>query len=193
MNSKNLLLVAISFCFSMVSGAQISQRISFPQHSYSGANFDYESSVNGICRALGYESGAKGSKRYDSSRGMKDVIQVNSSGYIAKVDRDYPVSSVLCINFQDRDLGEISYKISFPQHSYSGANFDYESSVNGICRALGYESGAKGSKRYDSSRGMKDVIQVNSSGYIAGVDRDYPVSSVFCINFQDRGLGEAKL
>jgi hypothetical protein len=155
--------------------------VQWPKHRNSGAYFDAESSVHGICRDMGYQYGVQGSILYSSAYGKLDVLNVDDQGRINRSERDYPVFSVLCINATGALPPQISGQVEMPKHPESGAYFDAESSVDGICRVLGYSYGVPGSITYTSAYGKQDVLNVGASGRIDHAEQDYPVASVYCV------------
>lgn len=170
---------------SLNPAGDISFYIKNPTHPGSNLGFsayNYKSSETGICRALGYERAAPGSLR--NSDTQLNSIQLNTEGNIIGGPRDYVVTQIVCLNETGIYTNETSILVKDPIHPLSGMKFsayNYKSSEQGVCRALGlgYDKAASGSLRNSDSQ--DNSVQVNSNGDIIGGPRDYVVTQIICI------------
>ena len=141
------------------------------------------SDESGVCKMLGYEKAAIGSKRDDYSSKVYS-LQINGEGYVTAGPSDYRIKQIVCLNKTNQFPNERSTIVLNPIHAKSNlplSGYYSSSDENGVCVMLGYEKAAFGSKRNNCSSQV-DSIQVNATGNVVGGPSDFPISQIVCLS-----------
>ena len=143
------------------------------------ALFQDASSLNGVCRSLGYEKAADRSAHDSGSMiKMADTIKVDENGSVVGGPKAYFITDIVCLNKTKVYPNEQSIILTNPKHLESGLSYTISSS-NGICRNEGYLRAVSDSVR--TSDTYADSIEVDSSGSVVGVQNNKFVTQIVCI------------
>lgn len=183
---RNGYAIAQMTCLNKVLGRPTPKIEKVTNFATLGGVVSSQSSENGICKALGYESGVKGSGTADgSARGSMAIVDNNakaSTGEIASDRQGYKFSSVVCINKVSQPTLNLVH-VNAPK--YQGNILSTNSNISGVCRILGYRGGLEGSQSSDSSaRGSMLVVDVTGSIVNTEIATDragYSISNMICV------------